>query len=144
MKKWQALLTLFLVPKIIIAASLPDFSKDIGGVFLYLGTPDDESFAELTELSNSKQWSGQILTKDAQAAKKLSTKLSSHKDGSLSVRSYNGYNLPVVNNLINKVICADSARVPKEELMRIIAPRGQAYFPNGKDWKMENMKNLRV
>ncbi|MDD7987278.1 PQQ-binding-like beta-propeller repeat protein [Lentisphaera marina] len=137
MTKWQTLLSLLILPQVVFAGSLPDFSDSPAGLVLYLGTPDKSDFDELIELSNSDKWNGQILTEDPTKVSELRKVLIEKGNGSLSVRSYNGYNLPVLNNLINKVICADSATVPKEEIMRIVAPRGKVYFNKNGQWAAE-------
>lgn len=138
MTKWQTLLTLFLIPQILFAGNLPDFSDTPGGMLLYLGSPDKENLSELIELTNSDQWNGQILISDASKVSELRKALEKDGNGSLSVRAYNGTNLPVVNNLINRVMIANSATTPKEEIFRIVAPRGKAYFATNGEWKAED------
>ena len=131
------LTSLFILPVFLGAQNLPDFSKDQGGIFIYLGTPDEKAFAALIKLTESKRWSGQILTTESAKVDSLRNKLSADNNGLLSIRRYNGTNLPVINNLVNKIICVDTATVPKEEILRIVAPRGKAYFPKGSEWTIE-------
>lgn len=133
---YTIILFLFL-PGVTWAGKLPDFPEKRGGIFIYLGSPDEESFSELLKLTDSEKWSGQILTTEAEKVELLRKKLAANNNGALSIRSYNGTNLPVVNNLINNVICHDKATVPNEEIMRILAPRGSAYFSDNGSWKAE-------
>ena len=44
--------------------------------------------------------------------------------GQVSCNQYNGSELPYVDNLINLVLCEESTKVHREELMRVVAPGG--------------------
>jgi outer membrane protein assembly factor BamB len=51
--------------------------------------------------------------------------------GKVTIREFDGKNLPYINNLVNLVVATDKFEVSKDEMLRILAPRGAAYV-NGK------------
>ncbi|MHC4993739.1 MAG: outer membrane protein assembly factor BamB family protein [Planctomycetota bacterium] len=53
------------------------------------------------------------------------------KYGQISVNHYNGSELPYVDNLVNMVVCDQGAKIPRQELMRVIAPHGTLHVRTG-------------
>jgi protein-L-isoaspartate O-methyltransferase len=48
--------------------------------------------------------------------------------GPVSVERYSGSVLPYTDNLINLIVVQDMGKVPRDEVMRVLAPGGVAYF----------------
>ncbi|MCK4960371.1 MAG: PQQ-binding-like beta-propeller repeat protein, partial [Planctomycetes bacterium] len=55
--------------------------------------------------------------------------------GQVSCNQYNGSELPYVDDLINLVLCEESTRVHRDELIRVIAPGGMLMIKTGNGWK---------
>jgi len=51
--------------------------------------------------------------------------------GEVTVREFDGRNLPYIDNLVNLVVATGKCNVPEDEILRVLAPRGVAYI-NGK------------
>lgn len=60
--------------------------------------------------------------------------------GRVTVRQYDGRELPYADNLVNAIVCEGTTAVPREELFRVLAPQGVALI-NGesmqKPWPVE-------
>lgn len=48
--------------------------------------------------------------------------------GPVSIAAWDGTGLPYVDNLVNLLIVSESAEVPRDEVLRVLAPYGTAYF----------------
>ena len=55
--------------------------------------------------------------------------------GNVSCDTYNGRDLPYVDNLINLLLCKDSCAVSRQELMRVIAPGGLLLVESAQRWE---------
>ncbi|NIP53074.1 MAG: PQQ-binding-like beta-propeller repeat protein [Phycisphaerae bacterium] len=55
--------------------------------------------------------------------------------GKISVDSFDGQNLPYIDNLVNLVVAEDPGKVPLTEVMRVLVPKGVAYIGYGGKWK---------
>jgi len=54
--------------------------------------------------------------------------------GPVSVEMFDGRHLPYVDNLVNLVVAQDLGDVPKDEVRRVLAPRGVAYVKGRDGW----------
>jgi outer membrane protein assembly factor BamB len=54
--------------------------------------------------------------------------------GSVSVGSWQSARLPFADNLVNLVVAEETPRIPREEIMRVLAPRGVAFVKRGGEW----------
>jgi len=97
-------LIFFFVTVFTLCAESPFHQKDAGGLLLYIGEPSNEDLKSLSSLTNTNAWNGQILLADSSKLEGLRKKVEEGNKGGLSIRDFNGFNLPVVNNLINRVI----------------------------------------
>lgn len=55
--------------------------------------------------------------------------------GRVSIDRLDGKRLPYVDNLVRLVVAGDLGAVPREEVMRVLAPGGVAYLRTGAEWK---------
>ncbi len=55
--------------------------------------------------------------------------------GKVSCDSYNGQDLPYVDNLVNLLLANENCQVPEEELMRVLAPGGRLVRKGPAGWK---------
>jgi len=60
--------------------------------------------------------------------------------GPVSVARFDGKRLPYADNLVNLVVAEDLADVPKEEVMRVLAPGGAVCRKTGGAWKRTTVK----
>jgi len=54
--------------------------------------------------------------------------------GAASVARFDGKTLPYVDRFVNLLIAADLGDLPKDEVLRVLAPLGVAYIKNGGAW----------
>ena len=54
--------------------------------------------------------------------------------GKVSVDTFDGRYLPYIDNVVNLVVSEDLGDVPKDEVMRILAPNGVAYIKQKNTW----------
>ncbi len=54
--------------------------------------------------------------------------------GGVSIERLSGKRLPYVDNLVNLIVVEDPGAVSREEIMRVLAPRGLAYVKQGENW----------
>ena len=54
--------------------------------------------------------------------------------GRVSVERWAGRQLPYADNLVNLVVAEKLAPIPRDEVLRVLAPNGVAYFKDGKRW----------
>jgi len=54
--------------------------------------------------------------------------------GEVTATRFDGRRLPYVDNLVNLVVAEDLGDVPMEEITRVLAPRGLAYFKREGEW----------
>jgi outer membrane protein assembly factor BamB len=54
--------------------------------------------------------------------------------GVISVGTYDGSHLPLVDNLVNLLIVEDAAKVSKSEMLRVVCPRGVVMVRDGDAW----------
>ena len=54
--------------------------------------------------------------------------------GAVSVEHWEGRRLPYVENLVNLIVASEPRGISREEMMRVLAPRGVAYVKKGNRW----------
>ncbi|MHC4084933.1 MAG: outer membrane protein assembly factor BamB family protein [Planctomycetota bacterium] len=54
--------------------------------------------------------------------------------GKVSVETFDGRDLPYVDNLVNLLVVEDSGQVPMKECLRVLTPNGIAYIKSGSRW----------
>ena len=54
--------------------------------------------------------------------------------GAVSVQQWTGRRLPYADNLVNLIVAEEPDRVPMDEMMRVLAPKGVAYLKQDGQW----------
>jgi len=57
------------------------------------------------------------------------------KQGRVSVADYDGQFLPYADNIVNRLVISDIARVGKQEIMRVLVPNGEAFLAKDGAWQ---------
>jgi len=110
-------------------ADVPDTSRSSGGLVVCVASGEKTDIVSLAALAKEGNWTVQVLVEDVQMCENVRALISPQQgNGRFSVRIFNGTNLPYVSGLVNHIICASTSRVPRVEVMRVLAPRGTAYF----------------
>ena len=104
-----------------------------GGIVVALDFDDAESIARLA-VDGPFLVHG-LLSSDALVAKARDEIRQQGLYGKVSCDSYNGRDLPYVDNLVNVVLCTESCKVPEAELMRVLVPGGLLVVKGASDWK---------
>ncbi len=101
-----------------------------GGLVVHVGCGDGESTARLRV---NDRYLVHGLDADPENVEKARRRLRSQGlYGPVSVDRFDGARLPYADNLVNLVVVSDAAcRVPAEEILRVLAPRGAAVLPAG-------------
>jgi outer membrane protein assembly factor BamB len=104
-----------------------------GGLVVKIGCGDAD---ELADLRINDRFLVHILDTDAAKVAAARAALKT-KDlyGKVSVDSFDGKRLPYVDNLVNLVIADGGCKVPEEEILRILTPRGVAMIDGEKTVK---------
>jgi len=63
--------------------------------------------------------------------------------GNVSIERFNGQNLPYVDNLVNLVVANGEWQVPKEELLRVLAPGGVALALDSRLSTLDSLRKSR-
>ncbi len=96
-----------------------------GGIIVTLDLNDA---AQLKKLASKPSLQVQALLEREEAIEPI--RKSIHEAGNygqVSVNLHNGSDLPYIDNLVNLVICNESTKVPRDEIMRVLAPQGVLY-----------------
>lgn len=104
-----------------------------GGIVVALDFPDGKAIADLA-VKDGFVVHG-LLTSEAGVEKARREIAQAGRYGHVSCDSYNGGDLPYVDNLVNLVLCKESSKVPLPELMRVIAPGGSLMVEGPSGWK---------
>ncbi len=108
-----------------------------GGLIVHLGCGDGKLTAALHA---GEGYTVHGLEADpAKAAKARSYIQSRDIYGPVSVEQFSGSVLPYADNLINLIVVQDAGKVPINEVMRVLAPGGVAYFQRKGKWE-KNVK----
>jgi len=95
-----------------------------GGLVVHLECGDGTDTAKL-RLSDSFLAQG-LATNEAEVRSARENLRARGIYGPVSVRQFNGQNLPYVDNLVNVIVSAGPTTVPERELMRVLCPLGVA------------------
>ncbi|NIP28465.1 MAG: PQQ-binding-like beta-propeller repeat protein [Phycisphaerae bacterium] len=109
-----------------------------GGLVIHVGCGDGTLTAALRA---NDSYIVQGLDTDVDKIEKArKTIISKGLYGKVTVREFDGKNLPFIDNLVNLIVVTGECKVPEDEILRVLAPRGIAYI-NGsktvKPWPME-------
>ncbi|MDF1813743.1 MAG: PQQ-binding-like beta-propeller repeat protein [Verrucomicrobiales bacterium] len=107
--------------------------KFSGGVVVALDFDDGNFIANLA--TDSPFIIHALLSDDSQVEKARSGIKQAGVYGKVSCDSYNGRDLPYVDNLVNLVLCKDTCKVSQAELMRVLAPGGRLVTHGRNGWK---------
>jgi len=100
-----------------------------GGLIVHIGCGDGELTAGLRA---NDSYVVQGLDTDAGRVEKARETIASEGlYGKVTVREFDGRNLPYIDNLVNLVVATGKCNVSEDEMLRVLAPRGVAYI-NGK------------
>jgi len=102
------------------------------GVIVHLGCGDGRLTAALRTGDAVRVQGLDTDAKNVEAAREHVRSLGLY--GDVSVEQCSGKRLPYVDNLINLVVAEDPGRVPPDEIMRVLAPRGVAYIKTNNEW----------
>jgi hypothetical protein len=106
-----------------------------GGIVIVLDSTDADF---LTALAARPSIQIQALHQDEATVESLRQSIHpTGKYGQISINPYNGKDLPYVDSLVNMVICDQSAKVSRQELMRVIAPHGTLFIKTGDGYNRE-------
>ena len=100
-----------------------------GGIIVTLDTGD------ATQLKNlAAKPSLQVQALVAQDEAIVSLRKTLHEEGrygQISVNPHNGSDLPYIDNVVNLVICDEGTTIPRDEILRVLTPRGVLYVKSG-------------
>jgi outer membrane protein assembly factor BamB len=109
-----------------------------GGLIVHIGCGDGKLTAALR--ANDSYIVQGLDTDVGKVEKARRTILSRGLYGKVTVREFDGKNLPYIDNLVNLVVATEKCKVSEDEILRVLAPRGIAYI-NGrktvKPWPAE-------
>ncbi|EDM28118.1 serine/threonine protein kinase related protein [Lentisphaera araneosa HTCC2155] len=129
-------LPLLMLSQLTWAGQLPEIPEDSGGLLLYVGKAPQDEVKQLASIVSSPRLIGQILIKDGADLKPSREQVAEQKTkGQLSVQTYNGSDIPVISSVANIILCAESAKIDQDEIMRALTPRGIAYIQKGEQWQ---------
>jgi len=105
-----------------------------GGLIVHVG-PGDGKLTAALRAGNTYVVHGleADASKVAQARRYLQT-IGLH--GPVSIEHFDGRQLPYVDNLVNLLVAGDLGSVPRDEVMRVLAPGGTAYVKSGGVWQI--------
>jgi outer membrane protein assembly factor BamB len=105
-----------------------------GGLVVHLGCGDGRLTAELR--ANERFIVHGLDTDVANIAKAQKYLHSKGQYGPVSVRLFDGKNLPYVDNMVNLLVAEDMGDVSIEEIIRVLAPKGGAYISELGKWRL--------
>ena len=123
----------------LLPSGLPAESRSVaqsglsGGIVVALDFPDGKAVADLQADGNFVVHGLFATEADVEKAKQEIAQAGRY--GRVSCDTYNGRDLPYVDNLVNLVLCNASSKVPEPELMRVIAPGGALMVEGPDGWK---------
>ena len=139
MMKRLILVTLAVFPALVRGAALPlnvlDDLDAPGGLIVHIGATD---VARTAELSRGRRFLVHFLYGDSDKVEKaLSLVVERGLAGRATASVYDGVNLPFVDNAVNLLVVEDAPKLPRREMLRVLAPRGVLLALQGRQWKQE-------
>jgi len=116
-----------------LAKEILDTSGVQGGIVVHLGCGDGKLTAAL-RINDSYTVHG-LEADPAKVAEARKYIKSQGIYGPVSVEQYSGSVLPYTDNLINLAVVRDIGDVPRDEVMRVLAPGGAVCFRRGGTWR---------
>ena len=108
------------------AAKILNAANFKGGLIIHIGSADG---ALTTALRAGDNYIVQGLDTDPDNVKKAGRAIASKAlNGKVTVRQFDGTNLPYIDNLANLIVVTGKCKVSKKEILRVLAPRGVAYI----------------
>jgi outer membrane protein assembly factor BamB len=104
-----------------------------GGLVIHVGCGDGTLTAALR--ANDSYIVQGLDTNPDKIEKAKRTIISKGLYGKVTVREFDGKNLPYIDNLVNLVVATEKCKVPEDEILRVLAPRGVAYINGSKTVK---------
>lgn len=104
-----------------------------GGLIVHIGCGDGKLTAALRANDSYIVQGLDTDVENIEQARK--TIMSEGLYGKVTAREFDGKNLPYIDNLVNLVVATDRCNVSEDEILRILAPRGVAYFDGKKTVK---------
>ena len=104
-----------------------------GGLIVHLGCGDGKLTAALRA---SDAYLVQGLDASAEKVAAARARLvEAGVHGAVTVRAFDGKALPFVDNSVNLIVVDDPCSVPREEMMRVLCPKGALCTKEGAQWK---------
>ena len=104
-----------------------------GGVIVHLGCGDGKFTAELKQDNSYCVHGLDAAPQKVEEARRYIRQRSRY--GGVSIDTFDGRNLPYVDNMVNLLISDDTGEVSRAEIMRVLAPGGVAIIDGGKHTK---------
>ncbi len=104
-----------------------------GGLVVHLGCDDPELTAALRP--NDRYLVHGLDTDAARIANTRRLLRAKGLYGPVSVDTFDGKNLPYVENTVSLLVCGKLGNVPMSEVLRVLAPEGVAYIRRGNSWQ---------
>ncbi len=116
-----------------IASHLIDRSDVKGGLVVHIGCGDGKLTAELRA---DDSYIVQGLDLDPVKIRQARSRIQEMGlYGKITIDTFDGTNLPYIDNLVNLVVSEDLSGVPMDEVMRVLAPNGVACIKEEGRWK---------
>ena len=103
-----------------------------GGVIVHVGCGNGRLTAALRSGAGYLVHGLDVDAKNVAAARQHITSLGLY--GPVSADTFDGRNLPYIDNLVNLVVSEAPGAVPAAEIMRVLAPNGVAYVKRKGRW----------
>ncbi len=114
------------------AAELLTSSDYAGGVIVYLGRIDLADPFRWPQLDRSLVL---LLDTDLDRVEAFRRSAAQHERyGTVLADTWDGKHIPLVDRLANRILVDSSADMDRDELLRVLAPRGTAWLQRGEDW----------
>lgn len=108
-------------------------TKIPGGLCVQLGGGDGK---ETLTLSRDGKFLVHRLERDRNKVRAIREFLVEKKfNGSVTVEVWSGKDLPYIDNLVNLLVADDAGKVPEAEMLRVLAPGGEAHIKEGNRYK---------
>ncbi|MCK5172380.1 MAG: class I SAM-dependent methyltransferase, partial [Planctomycetes bacterium] len=136
---WSALLIASIVFIMLPSSVQAAWGRDIiaksgvkGGLVVHIGCGDGRLTGELRANDSFRVYGLDVDAKRIDKARKYLQ----NKDlyGPVSVDTFDGKKLPLIDNMVNLIVAEGLGKVPMDEVMRVLTPGGTAYVKKGWKW----------